>query len=307
MSFRWFCRWTCALGLAALLAQAAFAQGSRGDVRTLPALARVVDEVGLLKPDQRAALEQKLAAFETAHGSQAAVVIVASTNLEPIEVFGNRLGESWRLGRKGIGDGLILIVARDDKRVRIEVARTLEGAIPDATARRIIREDLSPAFSRGDFYGGIDAAMTRLFGLVEGEKMPPPPEPTARQHQGSGGFEGYLPLLLGVFVLGSVLRGMFGKPGALMAGAGGGLAGWALFKMTALLSLGFGAVMAIVLMFMGGGRRGFGGGGGFPIVIGGGGFGGGGGGFGGGGGDSGGFSSGGGGDFSGGGASGSWE
>jgi uncharacterized protein len=168
----------------------------------------------------------------------------------------------------------------------------------------VIREDLSPSFSRGDFYGGIDAAMTRLFGLVEGEKMPPP-RAAAPTHgnQGESTLESMAPLFMGALFVGLFLRGIVGRFAGVLTGVGAGAIGWLAFGVPALLALGAGFAIMIVVMLMGGMR----GGGGFPIVLGGGGFGSGGrGGFGSGGGG-GGFSSGGGGDFSGGGASGSWD
>jgi len=278
----------------------------------LPPLARVTDTTNTLTAEQRAAIDAKLAAFELAHGSQIAVVMLATTQPEPIESYGNRLGEAWKIGRAEIGDGLLLIVARDDKRVRIEVARALEGAVPDAAAARIIREQIGPAFAKGDFYGGIDHALDALMARVEAEKLAPGSGAADEDGRNRGGTD-VTGTLGGLFVLaiaiGSVLRGLFGRTGAVLAGAATGAIGW-LLGLSLVIAVLAGLFAAIVLLALGGGggRGGRGGpGGGFPIVIGGlGGFGGGGrGGFGGGGG--GGFSSGGGGDFSGGGASGSWN
>ncbi|WP_085314416.1 TPM domain-containing protein [Derxia lacustris] len=274
------------------------------DVIALPPLARVTDTTGTLTPEQRAALDAKLAAFELAHGSQIAVVMLPTTQPEPIEMFGNRLGEAWKIGRAKEGDGLLLIVARDDKRVRIEVARALEGAVPDAAAARVIREQLGPAFSKGDYYGGIDRALDALFARIEAEGLAPGEGKAARRGADAPDLPGVLgTLFVLAIVLGSVLRAIFGRAGALLAGGAAGAVGWMLGLPLVLAALA-GLVAAIVLMAFGGGGGRGGPGGGLPIIVGGGGFGGGRGGFGGGGG---GFSSGGGGDFSGGGASGSWN
>jgi len=297
------------LSLWSALALAADARGPDG-LLTIPPVARVTDTTGTLRPQDKQALESKLAAFETAHGSQIAILMVASTQPEPISDFAFRLGDAWKIGRKGVGDGLLIVVAKDDRKVFIAVARALEGAIPDLAAQRVIREQIAPRFQQGDFAGGLNGAVDALTRLIEGEGLP---APIGVSHQKVDAGEGVIGLLI-PFVLvgviaGALLRRVFGVPGALVAGAGagalsgfmlssllfGGLAGLAVL----LISLVRGSPMSQAL----GGRRGgvflpggFGGGG-----FGGGGFGGGGGGFGGGG-----FSSGGGGDFSGGGAGGDW-
>lgn len=264
---------------------------------------RVTDLSASLGQVERNALEAKLAAFEQAHGSQIAVLIVGSTLPEPIEDFAHRVGEAWKIGRKGVGDGLIIIIAKNDKRVRIDVARALEGAIPDLAAKRVIRESMSPRFAQGDFAGGLDAGVSQLIGLIEGEKLPPP---TAGQTGGGGtdnnDFEAWLMMgFIAVIVGGSILKALFGRAGGSFLGAGGaGIIAWVVAgSLWAALAI---AVVALLfLLVMGGGRGGRGGGFGPPF---GGGFGSGGSGS--GGSSWGGFSSGGGGDFSGGGASGGW-
>lgn len=274
----------------------------------LPPPALVTDLTGTLSADQRKALDAKLHAFEIAHGSQIALVMLPSTQPEDIAAFGNRLGETWKLGRKDVGDGLILIVAKQDKKVRIEVARTLEGAVPDASAKRIIREQLAPAFSQGDFYTGIDHAFDALFRLVEGEGLPPPSaQSTANAAASDGGLNALIPVVIAAVVVGAVLRAVLGRSGALLAGAGAGGIAWWLIGLPMLLAGGLGVFVAILVLAMGaGGRMGPMMSGGSHGGWGGGGWGGGGWG-GGGGGGGGGWSSGGGGDFSGGGASGSWD
>jgi len=301
--------------LAALVIDGpALAQG----VLPVPALtAHVVDQTATLDIQQRQALEAKLAALEAEKGSQVVVLMVPTTQPEDIASYANRVANTWKIGRKAVGDGVLVIVAKDDRRMRIEVAKTLEGAIPDIMAARIIDNAMKPRFRQNDFAGGLSDAVDQIGKLVRGEALPP-----VQQHQsgsfdngnGDGSFDwGTLGIFLffGVIVLGRVLRGMFGnKLGALATGAAtGGIA----FFITATLSVALAAgIVALVFTlissaFVGiptlgrghGGRGGFGGG--FPGGFGGGGWGGGGGGGGGGG-----FSSGGGGDFGGGGASSDW-
>ena len=273
----------------------------------VPALtAPVTDVAGLLKPDQSAALDAKLRAFEQSRGSQVAVLVVPSTQPEDIEQYGIRVADAWRLGRKGVDDGAILIVAVQDRRVRIEVGYGLEGVLPDATANRIIEEAIVPQFRAGDYYGGIAAGVDRMLRVIEGEALP---EPAARSPaQEIPGLLHLLPFLfVAVFVGSSVMRAMFGRVGG--AFATGGIVGALTWLLVGVLLVSFAAaaiafVIALVGGFGGGGpgrggwySRRHGGGWGHP-----GGFGGG---FGRGGGFGGGWSGGGGG-FGGGGASGSW-
>ncbi|MCJ7453779.1 MAG: YgcG family protein [Steroidobacteraceae bacterium] len=272
----------------------------------VPALAaRVTDLTGTLTPDQVAALDSKLSAFESAKGSQVAVLVVPTTLPEEIEQYAIRVADAWKLGRKGVDDGAILLVAHDDRKVRIEVGYGLEGVLPDATANRIIDEDIVPRFRNGDYYGGIDTGVDRMVQVIEGEPLP---EPARRGMAGgtASGLGNLLPVLL-VFALvgGAILRRLFGRvAGAL---ATGGLVGFITWLIIGIIAMSiFAGVIAFIFAVVGGGTgggpggRGWyshrrGGGTGFPGSFGGGGFGGGGGGF-----------SGGGGGFGGGGASGSW-
>ena len=265
----------------------------------VPPVARVTDLTGTLSPDQLSSLTATLARFEADKGSQIAVLIVPNTQPEDIAEYGIRVADAWKLGRKGVDDGLILLVAKDDHRMRIEVGRGLEGPVPDILAHRVIDEFLQPAFRAGDFYGGIDRALDRIIGLVNGEDLPPPParRASARGH----GINGIFAVLLVIGLIGGpLLRQMFGRPvGAIVTG---GVAAALVFVL--MHALGF-AILAGLAAFLFtalgglGGGSGFGGGG-----FGGGGFGG--GGFGGGGGGGGGGFGGGGGGFSGGGSSGNW-
>jgi len=134
--------------------------------------APVTDLTGTLTPDQAKALEAKLRAFEQSKGSQVVVLVVPTTQPEEIEQYSIRVAEQWRIGRKGIDDGAIVVVAIDDRRVRIEVGYGLEGALPDATANRIIQLDIVPQFKRGDYYGGINTGVDRIMRVIEGEPLP---------------------------------------------------------------------------------------------------------------------------------------
>jgi uncharacterized protein len=266
------------LGAAALV---------RAEIAIPPLQARVTDLTGTLSPEQRAALEQELAAFEQRKGSQIAVLIVPTTEPETIEQYAIRVAERWRLGRKGVDDGALLAVALQDRALRIEVGYGLEGVVPDAVAKRVVAEVIVPFFTQGDYYGGIRAGVDRLIRLIDGEPLPPP----RARDVGWSGIEQLLPFaFIAVFILGGILRAVFGR--LLGAITGAGLAGFIAWLIVG--SLFAGIILAfIVFLFTlaGGGRaaRGFGGRGGVGGWgsghggFGGGGFGGGGGGFGGGG------------------------
>ena len=139
-----------------------------------PLQSPVTDLTGTLSPDQKAALEAKLRAFERSKGSQVAVLVVPTTQPEAIEQYAIRVAEAWRLGRENVDDGAILIVALNDRKLRIEVGYGLEGAMPDAIANRIIDEDIVPEFRRGDYYGGIATGVDRMLRVIEGEPLPEP-------------------------------------------------------------------------------------------------------------------------------------
>lgn len=248
---------------------------------------RVTDLTATLSADQVAALESKLAAFEAQQGSQIAVLIVPATQPEDIAQFGIRVAEKWKIGRTKIDDGVILIVASDDRKLRLEVGYGLEGAIPDAIAKRVIAETITPYFKAGDYYGGIDAGVQQLMRLIEGEQLPPP------SGTGGSGDDGpFVILIIGGIVAGWLLSMLMSRPAA------GGIAALGSGAVGAML-LGFTPVLLFIAVFVFAGvASGFRRGGGWSSG------GGGGGGFGGGGG--GGSWGGGGGGFGGGGASGSW-
>jgi uncharacterized protein len=271
-------RWLPAAFLLALFAPIAHAE-----VAVPPLQARVTDLTQTLTPAQQGELEQTLQAFEARKGSQIAVLIVPTTKPEEIEQYAIRVAEAWKLGRKGVDDGALLLVARDDRTLRIEVGYGLEGVIPDAVAKRVIAEIIVPYLKQGDFYGGIQAGVGRLIRLVDGEPLPPP-----RQKDISwAGIEGLLPMaFIAVFVVGGVLRAIFGRFVGASIAAGIIAAGFWLM-LGSLVLAGIAAVVGFLFVLAGGGRgmgrgMGYGGRGGFGGGIGGG-FGGGGGGFGGGG------------------------
>jgi uncharacterized protein len=268
--------------LALLLCGAA-----QADEIPVPALsARVTDLTSTLSPQQIQSLESRLAAFEARKGAQVAVLLLPTTQPETIEQYGIRVAESWRLGRKGVDDGVLLLVAKDDRALRIEVGYGLEGALNDATANRIVEEIIVPFFKRGEFYQGLDAGTAAIIKVVDGEPLPEPQRDTAIVGKD---IEGLLLAAFGVVVVvGGILRALLGRlPAALLTGGGLGLVAW-LTAVPLLMALLAGA-RAFVFVLLGGMRHGYGGrhggrhggfgGGGF----GGGGFGGGGGGFGGGG------------------------
>ena len=174
-----------------------------------PLQSRVTDLTGTLDGQQRGALEQTLAEFEARKGAQLAVLIVPSTQPETVEQYAVRVQESWKLGRKGVDDGVLLLVAKDDRRLKIEVGYGLEGVLPDAAAKRIIEDDITPRFKQGDFYGGIRAGTERIMRTVDGEPLPAPR---------ATGRSGYLDLdttlficFVLVFVLGAMLRALLGR------------------------------------------------------------------------------------------------
>lgn len=258
----------------------------------------VTDLTGTLTAGEQAELEQKLSAFEQRKGAQVAVLLLTTTMPEAIEAFSIRVAEAWKLGRAKPDDGVLLLIATQDKAMRIEVGYGLEGALTDATSRRIIDETITPLFRQGDFFGGVNAGLQQIMSVVDGEPLPPPD----RRWRGQGdSLRGLLPFLfIGVFVGAQILRSIFGRTlGALLTGGAAGGIVWLISKVLGFALLaGFGALLFAFVAGFSTGRGGRGGFGGFGGGLGGGGFGGG---FGGGGGFS-----GGGGSFGGGGASGRW-
>lgn len=293
-----------AAGLLALAALPVLAQ----DLAAIPPLdAPVVDTTGTLDSAQREQLTQQALALQQRKGSQLQVLIVPSTEPEDIAPYTQRVYDQWKLGRKGVDDGVLLVVAKDDRRVRIQPGYGLEGAIPDAIANRIIQEYMVPRFRAGDYAGGITEATGMLVKLIDGEPLPAPVADNPAGERKRGG--GWIVALFIGFVAASIARGVFaGAPRPLRALLTAGAAGGAALLLTSLFfASGLAGLIGLVLGLSSGtpgrvarhgGWGGFGGGG-----LGGGGFGG--GGFGGGGFGGGGWG-GGGGSSGGGGASGSW-
>ena len=287
--------------LLCLAAQAVRAQ----DLLPVPALsARVIDQTATLDAAALAALDAKLAAFEAQAGPQIVVLLVPTTAPEDIAAYTQRLGDAWKVGRRDVGDGLLLVVAKNDRKVWIAPAKALEGAVPDLAARQIVQNTITPAFKRGDFAGGLSAGVDALMARIRGENLPAPTTRSARGGAATGFNWEMLAMFffVGVPVLGGVLTAVLGrKLGSVVAAGGTGALAWLLSSSVLLGGLAGGVALLLVgVMGVGAGR---GGRGGLSPVI----FGGGAGGFGGGGGGGGGgFSSGGGGNFGGGGAGGSW-
>ena len=277
--------------------------GADGLLPIPPLTARVTDLTRTLSAAEQQALEAKLADWEARTTNQLAVLMVPTTQPEPIEAYSIRVADAWKIGRKGNDNGALLLIAKNDRKMRIEVGYGLEGTLTDVTSRRIIAENVAPLFREGKFAAGIYAGVDRIISVVaEGKPLPPPPS-RAAPAAAVGGFdlESWLvPLLVLVTVVGGILRAIFGKlPGAMIGAGIIGTAAW--FVVGSLVIALVAAIVAFVVMIFfaaGGGlpgrgrgpmsSGGWGGGGGFSGGGGGGGF------------------SGGGGSFGGGGASGGW-
>lgn len=270
----------------------------------VPALSgRVIDQTGALSTEQATDLTQRLAAIETQMGSQVVVVLVPTTQPEDIAAFAQRAGDTWKIGRHSVGDGLLIVVALNDYKVRIEVAKALEGAIPDLMAKRIISEHITPAFKAGNYAGGLVAAVDALATLIRGENLPAPNEaPPHASNIFDMDFESWLAFLfIAVPIAGSVLTGLIGrKLGALVTGVGAGGFGWLATSSLVLGGMiGLGALVMVGLLGAGATSRSARRGSSSPVIwtgSSGSSWGS----------DGGGFSAGGGGDFGGGGASGDW-
>ncbi len=295
------------LALLLLLACAATLASAQALQPVPPLTERVIDQTGTLSAADVARLVTKLAEFEASAGPQIVVLMVPTTQPEDIASYAQRVGESWKIGRRDVGDGLLLVIAKDDRKLWIAPAKALEGAVPDLAARRIIQNDISPRFKQGDFAGGIDAGVDALIARIKGEDLPAP-APRGRIGTPAGDFDP-IELLMFAFIavpiVATVLRGILGRGlGSLASGAAGGGIAW--FVTQSLLLAGIGGVIGLLFALFGGlgkslrthaGRHGGGWSGGGWSGGGGGGWSG---------GDGGGFSSGGGGDFGGGGAGGDW-
>jgi uncharacterized protein len=297
---RWFALLAAVVGLVA-------GNAAAQDVLPVPPLsARVIDQTTTLSAAQRQALEAKLAGFEARRGTQIVVLMVPSTQPEDIAAYAQRVGDSWKIGRRDVGDGLLIVVAKGDRRVNIQTAKALEGAVPDLAARQIIDTSIRPAFRADDYAGGLNAAVDALIARIEGEGLPGV-KPRSSGDELSRLFGDWNPTELLIFafvalpIVAGVTRRLLGRGlGSLASAAATGGVAW---LVSQILFVGvLGAVVGLLFGLFAGSSRslragthyggwggGFGGGGGGGFSSGGGG-----------------FSSGGGGDFGGGGASGDW-
>jgi uncharacterized protein len=223
------------------------------DVAVPPLTGRVVDLTGTLSSDEIATQSQRLKDLETRKGSQVAVLIVPTTQPETIEQYSIRVAETWKVGRKKIDDGALLVIAKNDHKLRIEVGYGLEGSLTDVTSRRIIDEDITPHFKSGDFAGGIAAGLTRIIGVIDGEPLPAP-APEASHGQDFGDWIGFFnPLnpffIVGVAAVGAILRGILGRlMGSAATGGVIGALAWYLVGSTAIAA-GLGLIISVLTFF----------------------------------------------------------
>ncbi|HXZ47476.1 MAG TPA: TPM domain-containing protein, partial [Usitatibacter sp.] len=233
------------LFLAALLGHAGSTAAEPGEPIPVPKLtAHVIDQTGTLGAAERDALEAKLAAFERERGSQVVVLIVPSLGSEPIEDFATRVTDEWRLGRKGVDDGVLLVIAKQEHRIRIHTGRGVQGTLTDFLSEEIVSDVIAPRFRQGDFAGGIDAGVDAIVKAVKGEDLP---LPAARPHERKADFASsyanfvFLAFFL-VPIVALVLRGLLGRLfGAGLTGAITGVAAWLVFG-----SLALGVIVALL-------------------------------------------------------------
>lgn len=233
----------------------------------VPALsARVSDSTGTLTAEQKTALAAKLAAFEREKGAQVAVLMLATVAPETIEQYALRVVEAWQLGRQGVDDGALLLIAKDDRRLRIEVGYGLEGALNDATAKRIISETITPRFKQGDYYGGVDAGVGAILKVISGEPLPAPSQ-QRRQAADVDVDDSFATLLfvgfILVFVVGGVLRAIFGRflAAAMVAVTAAVIASFLLTSLFVAAVIGVLAFFVSLVVGIAGVRGGFPGGG----------------------------------------------
>jgi uncharacterized protein len=223
------------------------------DVAVPPLTGRVVDQTGTLSAGDVAALTQTLKALELRKGSQIAVLIVPTTEPETIEQYSIRVAEAWKIGRKKVDDGALLVVAKNDRKLRIEVGYGLEGALNDVTSKRIIDEIITPKFKSGDLAGGISAGVERIIGVIDGEPLPAPPPRPQRQGDNSDLTQFLNPFnpftIIIVLVLGGVFRSVFGRLfGSITTGGLIGIVAWFIFGSLILSGIA-GVIASIFTMF----------------------------------------------------------
>ncbi len=225
------------------------------DVAVPPLVGRVVDQTGTLSTNDVSALNQTIRAFEARKGSQVAVLIVPTTDGEAIEQYSLRVAEAWKIGRKKIDDGVLLVIAKNDRKLRIEVGYGLEGALTDVTSKRIIDEIITPRFRNGDFSGGISAGIDRILSVVEGEKLPAPVQSDpSRGLPSSWLLEHVNPfnpfIIFGIFVVGSIMRATLGRlMGAIATGGIVGVLAW--FFIQSLMLAALAAIIVFVVALVG--------------------------------------------------------
>ncbi len=277
------------LGTGLILFALLLCGSAQAEVAVPPLKQRVTDLTATLDAGQIQALDAKLATFEAAKDSQIAVLILSSTQPETIDEFSIRVAEAWKLGRKGVDDGVLLLIAKDDHKLRIEVGYGLEGALNDATAKRIVAEVITPYFKRGEFYSGIDAGLSSIIKVIEGEALPPTAQhPSSPPASASNSLGQLLGAGFVIFMMGNIIfRQLLGRlpSGLLIGGLIGALAWVLLLSLTWAIAAALLAFLLSLIFGAPGGGASFpsGWGGGSGGNSGGGDFGGGGGGFGGGG------------------------
>ena len=232
----------------------AFAQVSAfAQVAVPPLTGRVVDQTGTLSSDDIAALTQKIRDLQARKGSQIAVLIVPTTQPEEIEQYSIRVAEDWKIGRKKIDDGAILLVAKNDRKLRIEVGYGLEGALTDVTSKRIIDEIITPKFRSGDFAGGISDGVDRIIGVIDGEPLPAPPPPSSSSGSGMNPFFFFNPtnpfVLIAAIFFGHLMRSLLGRLiGSAAAGGIVALLSWYFFGSLILAGIAGVAVAALTMI-----------------------------------------------------------
>jgi len=235
--------------MLAMLAALLIATQAYAQVPVPKLSARVTDLTNTLSAEQRQALETRLAEFEARKGAQIAILLVPTTQPEVIEQYARRVLDDWKLGRKGIDDGALLLIAMQDRKLRIETQYGLEGPLPDATAKRIVDEIIVPRFKQKDFFGGISAGIERMIAVVDGEPLPEPQPKSGSSSAKSSESEYEGLLMIGfvlVFVVGAILRSIFGRFGGAAATAGiGGVIAW--FVIGSMLAVGIVAVLLFVI------------------------------------------------------------
>lgn len=244
--------------LACLLAVSGLLFAVQTHAQTLQAIppltSLVVDQANILDANQKAALTQKLLAFEQSKGSQIAILTVPTTAPEDIFSYAQRAAETYKLGRQGVGDGVLIVVASNDRKVWIYVMRHLEGAIPDLAAKRVIAETITPAFKQEQYAQGLDAGINQLMGLIDGEALPPPKANT-QNDSADAGFMDLLILIGALSIIGSNIAAATNR--WLIAPPAGGVAGLIAYSMTSGLFWGVGAGLAVLVFILIFGNRSF--------------------------------------------------